>query len=122
MFQKSFGIQKGYEYEGGREGYHVFPSKFFFSQFRKFSSGNFSEFHEFRVSKIFMTVRGLSRSSIDNLLSRSTEKLRSGTLLCFTKFLVSKKITDKTVGRGGVGTEYHDFPSKTLGTQCRTLP
>ena len=46
-----------------------------------------------------MPMRGKSRFSIENLLSRSTEKLRRGTLLCFTKFLVSKKFVDKRGGR-----------------------
>ena len=57
-----------------------------------------------------MPKRGISRFSIENLLSRSTEKLRRGTILCFTKPLVSKKLMDK---RGGGGREgYHDFLSK----------
>ena len=58
-----------------------------------------------------MPKRGISRFSIENLLSLSTEKLRRGTLLCFTKLLVSKKLMDK---RGGGGREYHDFLSKSL--------
>ena len=62
-----------------------------------------------------MPKRGISRFSIENFLSHSTEKLPGGTLLCFTKFLVSKKSMDK---RGG-GAEYHDFPSKVF---CLTLP
>ena len=45
-----------------------------------------------------MPKRGISRFTIEYLLSHSTEKLRSGTFLCFTKFLVSKKFMDK---RGG---------------------
>ena len=49
----------------------------------------------------------------DNLSKKfsphSTEKLRRGTLLCFTKFLVSKKNMDK---RGAGGREYKDFPSR----------
>ena len=40
-------------------------------------------------------MRGISRFSTENLLSHSTDKLRRGTFLCFTKFLVSKKIMDK---------------------------
>ena len=56
-------------------------------------------------------MRGISRFSVENLLSRSTEKLRRGTNLCFTKLLVSKQLMDK---RGGGGREYHDFLSKSL--------
>ena len=32
---------------------------------------------------------------MENLLSHSSEKIRRGTLLCFTKFLRSKEMTDK---------------------------
>ena len=56
-------------------------------------------------------MRGISRFSVENLLFRSTEKLRRGTNLCFTKLLVSKQLMDK---RGGGGREYHDFLSKSL--------
>ena len=56
-------------------------------------------------------MRGISQFSVENLLSHSTEKLRRGTLLCFTKLLVSKKLMHK---RGGGGREYHDFLSKNF--------
>ena len=59
-----------------------------------------------------MPKRGISRFSIENLLSHSTEKFRRGDLLCFTKFLVSKNFMDKRGGEGG--REYHDFMSKFL--------
>ena len=49
-----------------------------------------------------MPKRGISRFSIENFLSHSTEKLPGGTLLCFTKFLVSKKSMDKRGGGSGV--------------------
>ena len=49
-----------------------------------------------------MPMRGISRFSIENLLSHSTEKLRRGTLLRFTKFLISKKFMDKRGRREGV--------------------
>ena len=49
-----------------------------------------------------MSMRGISRFSIENLLSHSNEKLRKGTFLCFTKFLISKKFMDKGGGREGV--------------------
>ena len=42
---------------------------------------------------------------------RVPKKLRRGNLLCFAKFLVSKKFMDKRGGGGG-GREYHDFMSK----------
>ena len=56
-------------------------------------------------------MRGISPFSVENLLSHSTEKLRRGTILCFTKLLVSKNLMDK---RGGAGREYHDFLSKSF--------
>ena len=46
-----------------------------------------------------MAKREKSRFFIENLLSHSTEKIRRVTLLCFTKFLISKKFMDK---KGGV--------------------
>ena len=59
-----------------------------------------------------MPKRVISRFSIENLLSHSTEKLRIGTLPSFTKFLVSNKFMDKRgEGSGGRG-KYQDFPSK----------
>ena len=45
--------------------------------------------HEFRISKSFMLERSMSRFSVENFSSRFTKKLRRGTILCFTKFLVS---------------------------------
>ena len=46
-------------------------------------------------------MRGISRFSVENLLSHSTEKLRRGTILCFTKLLVSKNLMDKREEQGG---------------------
>ncbi len=40
-------------------------------------------------------MRGISHFSIEKLLANKTEKLRRGTLQCFTKFMVSKKFMDK---------------------------
>ena len=37
----------------------------------------------------------MSRFSVEIFLSGSIEKLRSGTLLCLTNFLVSKKFMEK---------------------------
>ncbi len=47
---------------------------------------------------MFLLLRGISRLSLENLLPHSFEELRRGTLLCFTKFLVSKKFMDKKGG------------------------
>ena len=56
---------------------------------------------------------GLSRFSVKILMAHSTEELRSGTLLCFTKFLVSKNVRDKR------GREYHVLPSNCCVSQYR---
>ena len=82
---------------GGRE-YHDFPSKLFCLTVPRIFVGE-----PFSVSLIsgienFYAYEGIFTIFYKNLLSHSTEKLRRVTLLCFTKFLVSKKIMDK---RGG---------------------
>ena len=41
-----------------------------------------------------MHKRGKSQLSVKSFLTQSTEELRSGTLLCFSKFLVSRVVTD----------------------------
>ena len=37
----------------------------------------------------------VSQDNLSKFLSHSAEKIREGTFLCFTKFLVSEKIMDK---------------------------
>ena len=65
-----------------------------------------------------MPKRGKSRFSVENLLSHSTKKLRRGTLLCFTKLLVSKKLMDKRGGGGREGVSRFSV-EKFLVSQCR---
>ena len=50
---------------------------------------------------------GVSRFSVENFLSHSTETFLRGTLPCFRKILVSKFLM---LYKGG----YHDFPSRFL--------
>ena len=89
------------------KGYHDFPLKNFCRTVpENFVEEPFCVSESFGYRKIFMPKKGRSRFSTENLLSHSTEKLRMGTLRCFTKFLISKKIMDK----GGEGREYQDFP------------
>ena len=57
----------------------------------------------------------MSRYSVKNVLSHSTEKHRRGTFLCFTKFLVSEKIKDKRGRTEGVSRCSVNF-------FCLTLP
>ncbi len=60
-----------------------------------------------------MTMRGISRFTMEKLLPHSTEAFRRGTLLCFTKIPLSKNFLDKKLGRGE-GREYHDLTSKVF--------
>ena len=53
-----------------------------------------------------MPKRGITRFSFKTLLSDSHDKFRRRTLLCFRKFLLSKKIMDMM---GAGGREYHGF-------------
>ena len=52
-----------------------------------------------------MLERARSRISVENFLSGSIENLRSGTLLCLTNFLVSKKFFEKRRGGNAGGRE-----------------
>ena len=75
-----------------KRGYHEFSFKSFVSQYRKISLENTSVIRKFRVSKDFMHQRGggVSRFSVENILSHSTEKFRWRTLRCFRKIRVSQ--------------------------------
>ena len=53
---------------------------------------------------MFEIKEGVSRFSVEVVLSYSTENFRNGTLPGFRKFLVSKNPMDK---RGEEGLEYH---------------
>ena len=58
----------------------------FMSQCQQISYGNPLVCHYFRVSKNFLLKRIMSRFSVKNLLSHSSEKFRRGILYCFTNF------------------------------------
>ena len=97
-----------------QKGISIFRYKIFVSQFRKISSRNPRCFRKFRVSKNFMSKRGRSRFSIENLLSHNTENLRRG-----APFFVSQNFWyRKNLWIRG-GGEYHDFLSKFF---CLTVP
>ena len=87
----------------GGGGITIFRRKAFVSQYRnhKLCKGTLLISRKFRVSKKFMRKRGISRFSIEKLVSHSTNKLRRETILCFTKNLVSKTFLDKGGGEGG---------------------
>ena len=58
-------------------------------------------FHKISGSEKYCGQEGwgwVSRFSVENFLSHSAEKMRRGTSLCLTEFLVSKKFMEK---RGG---------------------
>ena len=66
-------------------------SKFFVLQYRKILLGNNSVYWKMSGIEIFfLHKKGISRFSVENFLSHSTEKLRRRTHLCFKKILVSK--------------------------------
>ena len=100
-----------------RGKYQDFPWKnFFVSQCRKNSQGNPLGCHWFRVSKNFMLQRVMSRFSIENFLSHSTETFRRGTLLCCVSenFWWRKTLWVRRRGK------YQDFPWKNFFvSQCR---
>ena len=109
-----FRVSKNFLHEGGRT--------IFWRQFltvpKNFVVEPFCVSENFWYRKILWIRRGregVSQFSIENLLSHSTGKLRKRTLLCFRKFLVSKKVMDKKGGR----RECHNFPSKIC---CLTGP
>ncbi len=69
-----------------------------------------------------MPMRGISHFCIEKVLCNSAEKLRRGTLLCFTKFMISKNFMDKRGGGGWrrVSRERVSwFPVKKF---CLTVP
>ena len=66
-----------------------------------------------------MPMRGISRFFIETLLSHSTEKLRRGTLLCFTEFPVSKKFFEKRWGEEGEEGGVSRFSVEKF---CLTVP
>ena len=101
--------------KGGAREYHNFLSKTFCLTVPK----NFVA-EPFIVSIIsgtenFRLQRFMSRFFVESFLSHSTEKLLRGTLLCFTKILVSEKIMDKRKGgRKGVSkTSVEKFLSQS---------
>ena len=63
-----------------------------------------SGIEKFMDKRLGMKEGGVSRFSVKIFLSHSTEKLRRGTFLFCTKFLVSKNFMDKKLGmkEGGV--------------------
>ena len=120
LCSRKFLVSKNFmDKKGGRRECHIFPSKICcLTVPGNFVGEPFCVSENFWYRKILWIGRGrggVSQFSLENLLSHSTGKLRRRTLLCFRKFLVSKKVMDKKGGR----TECHNFPSKIC---CLTGP
>ena len=91
-----------------------FSRQFFFEQCRKNQQGNPSVlcFRRLLVSKFFMDKKGgISRVSVENFLSDSAEKFRSGTLQCVINFGYRKILCIRGL--------CNDFLSKKF---CLTVP
>ena len=93
-------------------------SKFFVSQDRseKLCKGTLLFSRKFLVPKKNSWIRGgISRFSVENFLSHSAQKIRRGTLSCFTNFGYRKSL-DK---RGG---SIKIFRRKFFVSQCQKFP
>ena len=75
-----------------RKGITILRRNFFESQYRIISQWNPSVRYYFRVSKIFLLGSVMSQFFIGTFLSHGIENLRGGTVLCFTKILLSRKL------------------------------
>ena len=99
-----FGYRKISCIRGGKGGYYDSRRKFVVSVLKNFA-GKPLCFRKFLVSKNFMDNRGegVSRFSIETLLSHSTETFRRGTLLCCVseKFRSQKSLWIKEAAGGG---------------------
>ena len=69
-----------------------------------------------------MLERATSRISVEKFFSGSIEKLRSGTLLCFTNFLLSKIFLGKRGRRREGGREYQNLPCKFFRLNAEKKP
>ena len=120
MFEKICGVENDRD---EKEGYHDFPSKFLCLTIVKHYAGEaFSATLLLGFRKLFC-LRGLRFDFLSSFfLSESIEKRRKGTLLCFTKILVSKKIMDEEEGgrREGVPRNSVEKPlSQSAENFCR---
>ena len=110
MFQKISGTENVRDKRGG--GYHDFLSKLFCLTVPKNFVGEPFSVSSISGSKNFMLQRVMSRFSVENFLSHSTETFRRGTLFCCVSenfwWRKSKKFMDK---RGGGVSR---FPSKNF--------
>ena len=79
-------------------GYHDFPSKFFCLTVPKNFVGDpvfVPQSFRYRKNLWIRGTVGVSGFSVDTFLSHKAEKFHRGNSLCFTEFLVSKKLMEK---------------------------
>ena len=88
MFQNCSGLEENLD---NREGITFFHRKRFLSRCRKISLGNLVLLKFSGIKKVFLDNWVISRLPVKNFLSHSVGNILRGTLLCFEKFLVSKK-------------------------------
>ena len=93
----------------------TFRSKFFVSVPKNIDGEHFGVSENFEYRKILrIRERGVSRFSVENFLSHSTEKFRWGTLLCFERILVSKIFKQR---RGEASRFFRKFLSNRTKTK-----
>ena len=110
---RKFRVSQNFMHQRG--GYHVLRQKLLVTQYRKISLWNTSVFQKIScIAKFYASERGVSRFSVENFLSHSTEKFCWGTLRCIRKFRVSKIYMHQ---RGG----YHVLRQKLFVTQYRKI-
>ena len=82
----------GFEIFLHNRGYHDFPSNILRLTVPKNFVGDPSVFYKFSSMKKLWIKKGVSRFSVGSFLSHSAEDFRGGTILCFRKFLVWRKL------------------------------
>ena len=107
---ENFWYGKNLWIRGGRE-YHVFSLELLVSESRKLQGEPFCVSDKFWYRKtLWITGRrgreGVSRFSVEKLLSHSTQKKLRVTLLCLKKILVSRNVTHKRKGASRLSVEY----------------
>ena len=77
-----------------KRGHHELSYKIFCLTVPKNFVGEWC-FRKFRVSQNFMHKKGISLNSVKKSLSHSADKIRTRTLLCFERILVSKSFKQR---------------------------
>ena len=119
----NFGYRKSSEKRGGGE-YQDFPSKIFCLTVPKISVGE-----SFIVALISGTEKvrrrerggGVSRFSVENILSHSAENFRRGIFHCCINFGYRKSL-EKSRGEGGGGSTKIFLRKFLVSSQCRKFP